>query len=149
MAGNIKKREPLRIKLRGAMTAVVSIADARDGSAMSKETPVLVDAIGMDCLEFRTYLRFPIQQNYMLRIVVTIGQWQLHLLAQVSWRREAEHMYVYGCTFVQDEPMAMSVDQALRDFVKRLNPNYKRIHQLYARMSGGSGVSRYRFDQKG
>ncbi|QHW30848.1 PilZ domain-containing protein [Paenibacillus rhizovicinus] len=141
----------LQIRFLGQITASVSICSVTDEAAQTRTTPVLLDKMSLEGLEFQTHLRFPVNSDYTIRIETVVGPWELSLLGHIVWRRRKDNLYAYGCTFVPDDYMRKAIKLALQSYVKQLHPNYRRIHQLYERMSGGAAVAHrlYKFDQKG
>lgn len=143
------RRDQVRISVRDKVDAAITICNVFGQHVEAGTTPVLLEDISLSGMKFQTFLKFPVNKNYTLRVRVTLGEWDFSLLAHVLWRRKEENLYVYGCSFLPDNKLRRALAAALQDKLRLMNPTYYRIHQLYQRMVGEamSPVS-YRMDKR-
>ncbi|WP_219835823.1 PilZ domain-containing protein [Paenibacillus sp. R14(2021)] len=144
------KRQQVRIRLRGIVLASITIDSVADRAVQTGGMPVLVDNLSMNGLEFMTHLRLPVSRDYQIRISLKMNEWEFSLLANVAWRRVQENMYAYGCSFIPDVQMKQALAAALEHQLTYMNPKYRRIHELYVRMSRETAnAAANRLDYKG
>lgn len=144
-------RSQIRIKLRGNIKAKVSIVSVFGEGFQSSYTPVLLDDLSPTGFKCHSHLRFPVNSDYVLHIETSICQWELSLLGHVVWRRKEDNLYAYGIEFIPDDHIQKAIRIALLAYIGQMQPNYRRIHQLYERMMGGANavIRSMKFDQKG
>ncbi len=129
------QREHVRIGLRDGVNAVISICNVFGQEVESRHTPVLLQNMSPTGLQFLTHLRFPVNNNYTIRLLIAFNEWEFSLLANIVWRRKEENQFVYGCTFYAEPGIRQSIVFALLDKIRLMSPRQLRIHELYRRMS--------------
>ncbi|MCQ6558848.1 PilZ domain-containing protein [Paenibacillus mendelii] len=128
-------RKHVRIRLRDGVQAKVSIFRVFDRNVDSKDTPILLNNMSPSGLQFAANLRFPVSRDYSIRVLIAFGEWEFSIIGHVVWRRQEENLYVYGCSFLPDHRLQAAIVQALNEKLKKMSPNYDRIHAMYRELS--------------
>ncbi|CAH1210887.1 hypothetical protein PAECIP111893_03317 [Paenibacillus plantiphilus] len=133
--GSAVKGTHMRIRIRSGAEASISIIDVLGNSSESSATRVLLHDLGPYGMQFQTHLRFPVSNDYAIRAIITLGDWQFSVIGNVKWRRVEENQYVYGCEFIPDRRLSLAIIHALGEKLREMSPRQLRIHALYRRMS--------------
>ncbi|MNR48300.1 hypothetical protein D3C85_1675240 [compost metagenome] len=97
-------------------------------------------------MQFLTHLRFPVNNDYALRAVIALGDWEFSVIGNVKWRRMEENQYKYGCEFIPDRTLRLAIVRALGEKLREMSPREQRIHDLYRRMSEQMEGAGYHLD---
>ncbi|MBM7567341.1 hypothetical protein JOC55_004303 [Paenibacillus sacheonensis] len=104
----------------------------------TKSASVLIQDISPEGMQFLTYLRFPVSQDYRIRINLSFGEWQFSLAGHVNWRRLDENQYLHGCEFTPDPGIRRALSAALKEKLRLMIPEQQRIYELYRRVLDAS-----------
>ena len=69
---------------RDGVYAVISICNVFGQEVESRHTPVLLQNMSPTGLQFLTHLRFPVNNNYTIRLLITFNEWELQSLSKYS-----------------------------------------------------------------
>ena len=128
------QRDQIRISVRDKVDAAITIHNVFGQDVETGTTPVILEDISLSGMKFQTFLKFPVNKDYTLRVRLTLGEWDFSLLAYVVWRRKEENLFVYGCSFLPDDKLRRALAAAIGEQLRLMNPRNYRIHQLYHRM---------------
>ncbi|MBO7747791.1 PilZ domain-containing protein [Paenibacillus sp. MWE-103] len=125
------RRSPVRIRIWNDVKAEIAISDVKGNYVDSKASSALIQDISPTGARLLTHLRFPVNKDYHIRIMITIGEWEFNLTGQIVWRRKDENLYMYGCEFVPDRHIRQALAVALKEKLRLMNPERQRIHLMY------------------
>ncbi|MFC4103140.1 PilZ domain-containing protein [Paenibacillus xanthanilyticus] len=142
-------RNNMRIRLTDGTKAMISIYRVFGNDVQSGEIPVSVHNMSPTGMMFATHLRFPVSDDFAIRIKVKLGDWEFALIGHILWRRKEENQYLYGCAYLPDQKVRLAIVRALNEKLRTQNPQQSRIHDLYQRMTDKDPFVRIRLDARG
>lgn len=125
------------------LAVLLSIDSVRGKSVESGETAVKPVWISDSSLQFLSPLNLPINEQYIVRLQVTIGGRRTMLLGRLTWRRKEKKGYLYSCQFSggQQKRLHWNLQLAWRELLQMTTEERRRSYERSSLLLD-SGVGR-------
>ncbi|WP_213586849.1 hypothetical protein [Paenibacillus sp. J2TS4] len=125
----------LRLPPEVPLSARMSVDRINDVETVSSSRTVDVRGIGVEILMFRTTLRLPVQNHYVLGFELGFEQICIHIQGQMLWRVKGRDSYLYGSRILPERTEEALLPDLLNKLVLYRSPLRLQRARQYERMS--------------